>query len=288
MDPTAPKDPLSQASSSANASTPKDPVQPGQFVVAGEDDGIFKQPPPMNPATNPPKASSPSFISSPNQTVTDSSLNNATSAPNLASKAKSSPLGWSSPSPAGQSSSLSGSLASLSAKPPPVQSPLPPLGEASVWPNTPPPSAPQTPLQPVAAVGIPSPISPPGPEVSPSLPQISQSQTPPQIGSQQPSPEPFVPPTIENAPQEEPSKIKNLRKIAIIIGALILIAAIALAAWFFVISKMLKKEEPAKTETVEQVEEPPALPKKKSGGFSELPPIPAESTREATSGSQTN
>src|SRR3972149_10788444 len=106
MDPTAPKDPLGQGSSpSLKNSPPKDPVQPGQFVVAGEEDGIFKQPPPISPTPAPSKTSAPPpFLSSPNQTVTDSSLNNNTSTP----------LGWSSSSPAGQSPSPSGSLAGLS------------------------------------------------------------------------------------------------------------------------------------------------------------------------------
>src|SRR3989344_3180634 len=118
MDPTAPKDPFGQgASPSPKSSTPKDPVQPGQFVVAGEDDGIFKQPPPLNPAKT---SSPPSYISSPNQTVTDSSLNNVASAPNPASKTESSPLGWSSQSPTAtpQSPLPSGSLAGLSTKSP--------------------------------------------------------------------------------------------------------------------------------------------------------------------------
>lgn len=50
MDPTAPKD---------NKNPPKaSPIQPGQFVVAGDEDGVFKEPPvpvsptPVSPATS--------------------------------------------------------------------------------------------------------------------------------------------------------------------------------------------------------------------------------------------
>ena len=46
---TALKDPLGQGANQTPSNVPKDPVQPGQFVVAGEEDGIFKQPPPINP-----------------------------------------------------------------------------------------------------------------------------------------------------------------------------------------------------------------------------------------------
>ena len=57
MDPSAPKN--NQNPQSPNMPTgryplSKSPIQPGQFVVAGEEDGVFKQPPaPASPPINP-------------------------------------------------------------------------------------------------------------------------------------------------------------------------------------------------------------------------------------------
>ena len=45
MDPTAPNDP-NNPSNPNDPKTPPSPIQPGQFVTAGQDDGVFGQPPP--------------------------------------------------------------------------------------------------------------------------------------------------------------------------------------------------------------------------------------------------
>src|SRR3990170_3415364 len=56
MDPSAPKNnqnPQSPNMTTGESPPPKSPIQPGQFVVAGEEDGVFKEPPPpASPPTN--------------------------------------------------------------------------------------------------------------------------------------------------------------------------------------------------------------------------------------------
>lgn len=51
MDPTAPKD-NNNSQGSAKQNPPPSPIQPGQFVVTGEED-VFKQPPPPTAPPNP-------------------------------------------------------------------------------------------------------------------------------------------------------------------------------------------------------------------------------------------
>lgn len=57
MDPSAPKNqnPQNPNTQTGGSLPPKNPIQPGQFVVAGEEDGVFKEP----PAPSPPLANLP-------------------------------------------------------------------------------------------------------------------------------------------------------------------------------------------------------------------------------------
>lgn len=154
---------------------------------------------------------------------------------------------------------------------------LPPL------PNTPPPSS--GPILGATQVRsqAPNPIDIP----PPSTPQFTQ--TPPSSPTPvvQPDPTPYVPPQTNQFQPETPpndSRIKKLRIIAIIVGALVLIAIAGALLWFFVFRPMTNKA--AKTQSNEaaaELNEPPPVPKNTQGGFGELPQAtaPASSTQSA-------
>lgn len=142
---------------------------------------------------------------------------------------------------------------------------------------------------------VPPAPSAPGPQVNPfssHLDPSAQSETAasiPSVGAvnppiSQPDPTPYAPPAQEAGPPQGPSVIKKLRIVMIIAGVLILAAGIAAFVWFFVLNK---KPGPAtKTEVSEeaQIEEPPQIEKRKSGGFSELPPATQEAAESTPSG----
>lgn len=166
VDPTAPQDNTNTQGS--NSATPPSPIEPGQFVVAGEP-SVFKQPPPP----------------------TD----------NLPAMPTSTPREF----------------------PPPPQAPPEQV-----------PTAPNPPVQ------------------------------------TQPNPAPYVPPTAA-APTQlgQPSAIARLRKLAIVLVALVIISTIAGAAWFLFLNKANPKTQVEEPETV--LQPPPPLPKRTTGGFADLP-----------------
>lgn len=124
----------------------------------------------------------------------------------------------------------------------------------------------------------------PQPETSPQTPPTGQSSGTSQlagVSSGQPDPTPYVPPPAQplQVPPETPSKIRLLKKLAIVVGIVLLIAIIVVVAWFFVLGK--KTQEPVRTEAISEVDEPSPLPKRTNGGFGELPPATSEASPSA-------
>jgi len=75
--------------------------------------------------------------------------------------------------------------------------------------------------------------------------------------------------------------MNKLKLIVITVAVLALGGIIAVIVWFFVLGKG-QTEEPLRDENVqEQIEEPPPLPKRTTGGFGELPQATGEATGEA-------
>ncbi|MBI2326801.1 hypothetical protein HYU92_00630 [Candidatus Curtissbacteria bacterium] len=254
MDPTAPKKNSTEPDPPAAPPAP-DPIQPGQFVVSGDEDGVFKQPaspPPQTPSSQQP------LLSPDSQTVPANPLPEPVSLPLVTEP----PLQASSPAPFPATSPL-----------PPEEPNVPPLNLAG----------PSGLARLDSSKQAPEAGPPPESNLSPSLsfPSPTEPSPAPNLDENQPNPTPFVPPALGSQPQEEPSRIRKLRLVAIFIGILVLLTAAGAVAWFFVLGNKPQKEPP-KTSASEQVEEPQALPKKKNGGFSELPPLPLESTKQAT------
>lgn len=126
----------------------------------------------------------------------------------------------------------------------------------------------------------------PGPQLAAQIPPqpASQNEQASTLSATQPDPTPYIPPPP--APGSQPtasapgSVIGKLRVIAIALGGIVLLGAIAAVAWFFFLGK--SPQEAAKTEaqpgTV--VEEPTSPPKRTEGGFGTLP-APSQSTGSA-------
>jgi len=171
----------------------------------------------------------------------------------------------------------------------------PPTSDSS---NTNPNDASPTPIEPGQFVTTQEENAASSTITTPPLPSVPPPPTPPSnepappaqnfppkfpVMGEQPNPTPYAAPPDQSPAPEEHSQIKKLRLIVIIIGVLILVAAIAAAGWFLVLGKKTPKET-VKSETSQpQIEEPPPLPKRTRGGFADLPQILRESTREATS-----
>lgn len=220
MDPTAPNN--NSLPQDPNAPLgPKSPIQPGQFVVAGEDEEVAK---------------------------------------NVSSQ---------SPSPESQNP-----------QPQPFSSPQSPQ------------QVPSTLQEPAQAVPGPSVLSPlagdtPTSNENSDLPSNFAS---PFSGPRnlQPDPTPFVSPqmqpqqTKETGPMLPPSPSSPIKKIVLIFGVLILIGLITAVAWFFIINKNGKETAQNKDTQKSQIEEPSPLPKRTSGGFSELPPATSEASPSAS------
>lgn len=167
----------------------------------------------------------------------------------------------------------------------------PPAPSIQTTPSAPPPSFKPLPSEPA----VPPAPSAPEPQVEPFSPHLAPSAQPeaassiPPAGAapppiSQPDPTPYTPPAQEAGPPQGPSVIKKLRIVIVIAGALILVAGIAAFVWFFVLNK--KPGMGAKTEVGEevQIEELPQIEKRKSGGFSELPPATQEAAESTPSG----
>lgn len=127
---------------------------------------------------------------------------------------------------------------------------------------------------------------PPSVNVSPAASgQKVQSSQPAETGVNQPDPTPFISPQQSQDPSQmggpnEASKMEKARIVLLVGAALVLILIIAALVWFFILNK--KDQEPNRIESQEQVEEPPQLPKRTTGGFSELPPATPEATESAS------
>lgn len=128
---------------------------------------------------------------------------------------------------------------------------------------------------------------PPSVSVSPAASgQKVQSSQPAETELNQPDPTPFVSPQQSQDPSQmggpnKASKMEKARIVLLVGAALVLILIIAALVWFFILNK--KDQEPNRTEiSQEQVEEPPQLPKRTTGGFSELPPATPEATESAS------
>ena len=89
-----------------------------------------------------------------------------------------------------------------------------------------------------------------------------------------------MPPVAPGVPGgfSQPSRIELIRKIAIVVAVLVLLALIVAVIWFFVLGK--KGKEPVKTQAGEEqlIEEPSPVAKPTGGGFAELPEATSEST----------
>jgi len=132
MDPTAPKnDPKPQDPPGGSQPPPLNPIQPGQFVVVGEEDGVFKEPP---GPTAPP-------ISTQEQTPQAPASQFSPPMPS-SSSSPTSPASFTPPSP------LPTSNLTAAEQPPFVPIPPEPVAQPNSGPNPTPYFAPQTPTSP--------------------------------------------------------------------------------------------------------------------------------------------
>lgn len=145
---------------------------------------------------------------------------------------------------------------SIFKQPPPPGPTSPPTGSLPSTPTSAPQESPPTPPQPPSSQPLP-------PE------QVPAAPNPP--AADQPNPAPYVPPTAAAPTQlEPPSAIARLRKLAIVLVALVIISTIAGAAWFLFLNKTSPKTQVEEPETVLEPS-PLPLPKRTTGGFADLP-----------------
>ena len=198
-----------------DGNAPPNPIEPGQFVVAGE-----------NHSTSP------------------------QASPNL--------------------SQPTGNLPPLDSQPSAPAAPTPMPAQPDPVP------APTSPPLPSTGLNLAGESPPPGPTADfPAPGPLPQAPAP-----EQPNPALYVPPpaTGGNIPQN-PSKIKNLKKIAIIVAGLVLLSAIGALVYMFVLGK---KPQAAKTTTTDVIEEPSPSPQNTGPGFADLSESTPQATKSAT------
>lgn len=123
-------------------------------------------------------------------------------------------------------------------------------------------------------------VSEPEPQLAAQiLPQpASQSEPASTLSASQPDPTPYIPPPLTPGSQPTASAqgsiIGKLRVIAIVLGVLVLLGAIAAVAWFFFLGKSPQEAVKTEAQSGTVVEEPAPLPKRTEGGFGTLPALP--------------
>lgn len=237
MDPTAPKDtqnPQSTGPSDDGQNSQDNSIQPGQFVVAGEDTTVTPSPPKVT--------QNPSFASQPQSPPQGPNIQESqTLTPGSSRDIQSSSIHQDSTS--GFQFNQPGAPEMPASQPdptpftPPVPQPVAGLdlaGSSQLDRNV----SPQVPV----SQPDPTPFAPPLP------PQPTQEAT---------------------LPTQDDSKIQKFKIIAIIVAVLVLIGIIVALVWFFVLGK--QKKEPVKTDQDQVIqEEPSPSPARTDAGFGNL------------------
>lgn len=124
----------------------------------------------------------------------------------------------------------------------------------------------------------------------PIQPPIQPDAQMPNPQNTQPDPSIFTPPNAMGANTQTPHELIHgngkssiLKNVFIGVGALVLIGILGVVAYFFIVQKgNLPISAKSAINAVTQLEEPPSIPKRTTGGFANLPPVSKSATQSAT------